>query len=117
MHTTRCEYISNTVGVYAGKGSGMSVKVLIPTPLRALSQGASQVLLDDHGTITHVLASLEERFPGFHNRIYDDAGQVRRFINIYVNGEDIRFLAGGETPVATRDEISIVPAVAGGDCT
>ena len=91
----------------------MAVKVRIPTPLRPLAGGASELTLEP-GTVSEVLASLETDFPGFHDRLYDERGEIRRFVNIYVNGEDIRFLEGQSTPVADRDEVSIVPAVAGG---
>jgi molybdopterin synthase sulfur carrier subunit len=91
----------------------MSAKVLIPTPLRALTGGASSVSIEA-GTVGEVLSALEAAHPGFHDRLFDDRGDLRRFVNIFVNGEDIRFLEGQDTPVAARDEVSIVPAVAGG---
>ena len=91
----------------------MAVKLRIPTPLRRLSGGAAELTVEG-ATIKAVLESLERDHPGFRERIYDDDGQIRRFVNIYVAGEDIRFLKGEETPVKDGDEVSIVPAVAGG---
>ena len=91
----------------------MAVKVRIPTPLRPLAGGASELTLQP-GTVGEVLASLETDFPGFHDRLYDERGEIRRFVNIYVNGEDVRFLQGLASALKDNDEISIVPAVAGG---
>ncbi|HEU5316596.1 MAG TPA: ubiquitin-like small modifier protein 1 [Chloroflexota bacterium] len=91
----------------------MAVKLRIPTPLRRLAGGASELALEG-GTVKDVLAALERDHPGFRERIYDESGEIRRFVNIYVAGEDIRFLKGEETPVKEGEEISIVPAVAGG---
>ena len=91
----------------------MAVKLRIPTPLRSLAGGAAELAVEG-GTVGEVLATLEKQHPGFRQRIYDESGEIRRFVNIYVAGEDIRFLKGVETPVAEGQEISIVPAVAGG---
>jgi sulfur-carrier protein len=91
----------------------MAVKVRIPTPMRRLAGGASEVTVNG-STVSEVLNSLDQDHPGFKERIYDEGGEIRRFVNIYVAGEDIRFLQGGETPVNDGQEISIVPAVAGG---
>ena len=91
----------------------MAVKLRIPTPLRRLAGGASELSVEG-GTVKEVLAALERDHPGFKERIYDESGEIRRFVNIYVSGEDIRFLKGVETPVKEGEEISIVPAVAGG---
>ena len=91
----------------------MAVKLRIPTPLRSLTGGAAELSVEG-GTVGEVLATLEKEHPGFRQRIYDESGEIRRFVNIYVAGEDIRFLKGVETPVAEGQEISIVPAVAGG---
>jgi len=87
--------------------------VRIPTPLRKLT-GELEVVQAAGSTIAEVLHSLEQAFPGLKERICDDAGQVRRFVNVFVNDEDIRFLQEGATPVKDTDEISIVPAIAGG---
>src|SRR3989338_5397128 len=91
----------------------MSVKVRIPAPLKKITQNLA-VVEGQGATIKAVLASLETKYPGLHDRLYDDKGALRRFINFYVNDEDIRFLKGEDTPVKDGDEISIVPAIAGG---
>ncbi len=91
----------------------MSVRVRIPTPLRTLTGGQADVAAD--GTdVAAILTSLETTFPGIANRILDDGGEVRRFVNLFVNGEDIRFLEGTGTKLKAGDELSIVPAMAGG---
>lgn len=91
----------------------MSVRVRIPTPLRKLSNGSSEVFISG-GTIGECVNALESQFPGFRERLCDEVGDLRRFVNIYVNGEDVRFLSGLSTPIKAGDEVSIVPAVAGG---
>ena len=91
----------------------MAVKVRIPAPLQTLTQNLG--LLEVEGaTVVEVLLALEERYPGFHERLYDESGDLLRFVNIYVNEEDIRFLEGVETPLTEGDEVSIIPAIAGG---
>lgn len=91
----------------------MSVRVRVPTPLRKLTQGADEV--DVQGdTVKSLVDDLERKFPGIKERICDETGKVRRFVNIYVNGDDIRFLKNLETSVRDGDSISIVPAIAGG---
>lgn len=91
----------------------MSVKVLIPTPLQKFTQ--DQALIECEGsTISELLDSLEQSFPGIKARLCDEQGNLRRFINFYVNSEDIRFLDGANTILNSGDEVSIVPAVAGG---
>jgi molybdopterin synthase sulfur carrier subunit len=87
--------------------------VRIPTPLRKLTQGLEEVSAAGD-TIGAVLVDLEAKYPGLKERLCDDKGQVRRFVNIFANDEDIRFLQNLETPVKEADEISIVPAIAGG---
>lgn len=89
------------------------VQVRIPTPLRKLTGGAEAVEADG-GSVAAVVASLDQKFPGMKDRVLDDGGAVRRFVNIFVNGEDIRFLQQLDTPVKDGDELSIVPAIAGG---
>ena len=90
----------------------MAVKVRIPTPLRSLTGGKDEV--DAKGvTVREVIEDLERRYPGMKDRLCDDRG-VRRFVNIYQNEEDIRFLDSLETAVEEGDSISIVPAIAGG---
>lgn len=91
----------------------MSVKVLVPSPLRRLTSGESEVQAEGQ-TLGETIEDLERRFPGVKERICDEAGELRRFVNVYVNGEDVRFLQGLVTPLKAGDEISIVPAVAGG---
>ncbi len=87
--------------------------VRIPTPLRKLT-GELEVVEAAGSTIAEVFASLEKAFPGLNERICDESGNVRRFVNVFVNDEDIRFLEETGTPVKPTDEISIVPAIAGG---
>jgi len=91
----------------------MSVKVRIPTPLRKLTN-EQDVVLGDGGTLLACIQALEEQYPGLKERLCDETGQLRRFVNVYVNGEDIRFQQGLQTPLNPGDEVSIVPAVAGG---
>ncbi|HIK44600.1 MAG TPA: MoaD/ThiS family protein [Leptolyngbyaceae cyanobacterium M65_K2018_010] len=91
----------------------MAVKVLIPTPLQKFTH--NQATLEcDGGTIVELLEALETNCPGIKARLCDEAGELRRFVNFYVNSEDIRFLDGKETSLKDGDEVSIVPAVAGG---
>jgi molybdopterin synthase sulfur carrier subunit len=87
--------------------------IRIPTPLRKLTAGKEEVSASGKN-IGEILADLEKSYPGIRTRICDDSGQVRRFVNIFANDEDIRFLANLDTPVGDDDEISIVPAIAGG---
>ena len=91
----------------------MSVKVRIPTPLRGLTND-QDVVAGDEGTLGAMIEGLETSFPGIKDRICDETGELRRFVNIYVNGEDVRFLDGLATALKSGDEVSIVPAVAGG---
>jgi MoaD family protein len=90
----------------------MSVTVKSPTQLRAATNGDSEADVDG-GTVGEVLDGLFERYDELRERIYDDGG-LRRFVNVYVGGEDIRFLAGLDTEVSDGDEVTILPAVAGG---
>ena len=89
------------------------VQVRIPTPLRKYTAGAEAVPAEG-GTVAALVADLDKRHPGIRDRICDDTGAVRRFVNIFVNGEDIRFLQNLDTAVKAGDEISVVPAIAGG---
>lgn len=91
----------------------MSVTVRVPTTLRTLTSGASEVDVEG-STVTQVLDQLEGAHPGFKGRLLDDDGQLRRFVNLYVADDDIRFRDGLATPVAAGDTVSIIPAVAGG---
>ena len=88
------------------------ITVRIPTPLRSLTGGEEQVQISGD-TLRDVIASLEGKYPGIKDRLLDDKG-VRRFVNIYVGDEDVRFLDGLDTKLKAGDEISIVPAIAGG---
>jgi MoaD family protein len=87
--------------------------VRIPTPLRKLTQNLEEVKVGG-SNIGEIIAGLESAYPGIKERICDEKGAVRRFVNIFANDEDIRFLQNLETPVKDSDEISIVPAIAGG---
>ena len=91
----------------------MSITVRIPTPLRRLTGGADVV--DSEGSyISGVVENLESNYAGFKERLIDENGEMRYFVNLYLNGEDVRFLEGLDTLTKDGDEISIVPAVAGG---
>ena len=88
-------------------------QVRIPTPLRKYTGGA-EVVQADGATVAAIVADLDKRNPGIRDRICDESGAVRRFVNIFVNGEDIRFLQNLDTAVKAGDEVSVVPAIAGG---
>jgi sulfur-carrier protein len=91
----------------------MAVKVLIPTPLQKLTNNQATVECTG-ATIGDLLESLEASCPGIKARLCDDQGELRRFVNFYVNSEDIRFLDGIKTALSDGDEVSIIPAIAGG---
>ena len=91
----------------------MSVSVRIPTTLRTLTAGKSEVALDGP-TVRDVLGNLDAAHPGFSQRLLDDDGNLRRFVNVFVADDDIRFLDGLDTPVPDGETVSIIPAVAGG---
>lgn len=91
----------------------MSVKVRIPTPLRAATGGASEVSVNA-ASIRELVESLDRAHPGLRARICDDSGEIRRFVNVFVGDEDIRFLKGLDTPLTDGVQVSIIPAVAGG---
>ena len=91
----------------------MSVKVLIPTPLQKFTNDQATINCDG-GSVIELLDSLEQSCPGIKARLCDEKGELRRFVNFYVNSEDIRFLEGKQTSLKDGDEVSIVPAVAGG---
>ena len=90
-----------------------TVVVRIPTQLRSLSGGSSEVKVEG-GTVGQVLAALDTAHPGFQGRLFDDNGKLRRFVNVFVADEDIRFLQGLDTAITDGQTVSIVPAVAGG---
>ena len=91
----------------------MSVRVRVPTPLRKFTQGVDEVNVQG-ANVKSVVEDLEKKYPGIKERICDESGKIRRFVNVYVNGDDIRFLQNLETSIKEGDNISIVPAIAGG---
>ena len=91
----------------------MSLKVVIPTPLRKFTAGKDTVEVEAK-TIQEMLDSLDSKYPGFRASVCDETGSLRRFINIYVDGEDVRFLENLATPVTDGTEVAIVPAISGG---
>ena len=91
----------------------MSVTVRIPGPLRRITNGADKVQVDSND-LAGLIGKLEEDYPGMQERLLDENGELRYFVNLYLNNEDVRFLDGLSTPLSTGDEVSIVPAVAGG---
>ena len=91
----------------------MAIVVRIPTPLRRLTNGQGEVEVEAQN-IREVIEKLEEQFPGFKERLIDENGELRRFVNLYLNDEDIRFLKGLDTELKDGDVLSIVPAIAGG---
>ena len=91
----------------------MGVLVRIPTPLRRMTNGQDKVELDS-ATLGQLVDGLNATYPGFKERLLDENGDLRYFVNIYLNGEDVRFLQGLDTTTKSGDEVSIVPAVAGG---
>ena len=91
----------------------MAITVLIPTPLRSLTSEQDSVEATG-GTIGEIFEDLENKHPGIGERLCDESGEIRRFVNVYLTQEDIRFIDGKNTAVADGDEVSIVPAIAGG---
>lgn len=91
----------------------MSKKVRIPTPLRKLTNNEELVEVTG-STVGEIINELQTRYPGFQERLLDEKGQIRRFVNIYVNEEDVRFLNNQDTALKEGDEVSIIPAIAGG---
>ncbi|MDQ7039023.1 MAG: ubiquitin-like small modifier protein 1 [Aquificota bacterium] len=91
----------------------MGVTVRVPTPLRRLTDGQGEIEVEAK-TVKEAIEKLEEMYPGFKERILDEKGDLRRFVNLYVNDEDIRFLKGIDTELKEGDTLSIVPAIAGG---
>ncbi len=91
----------------------MPTKVRIPTPLRKLTNN-EEIVEVSATTVAGAISELQSRFPGIGERLLDETGAVRRFVNVYVNEEDIRFLQNQQTPIKPGDEISIIPAIAGG---
>lgn len=91
----------------------MSTTVRIPTPLRNMTAGRSEVSVEG-GTVRDLIEGLEKEFPGMRARLCEESGEIRRFVNVFVGDEDIRFLKGLDTPVSEGEQVSIIPAVAGG---
>jgi len=91
----------------------MTVSVRIPTILRTFTAGAAEVTAAE-GTLREVIAGLDAAYPGIAGRIVDDTGKLRRFVNVYVGEEDVRFAQGLDTPVPAGTHVSVIPAVAGG---
>ena len=91
----------------------MSVTVHIPTPLRKLTENQAEVAVEA-GTVGELVTNLESAYVGIQEKLVDDDGEIRRYVNIYVNDEDIRFLDGSDTRLEDGDNITIVPAIAGG---
>jgi sulfur-carrier protein len=91
----------------------MAVLVRIPTPLRSLTKGQAEVQVDGDN-VGDLIEGLEKQYPGMKERLVDESGEVRRFINFYINEEDVRFLQGSKTTLKAGDQVSIVPAIAGG---
>ncbi|MEB3323046.1 MAG: MoaD/ThiS family protein [Synechococcaceae cyanobacterium] len=91
----------------------MAVQVLIPTPQQKITNDEASVTLEA-ASVEELLTALEGAYPGIRARLCDETGKLRRFLNVYVNSEDIRFLDNQATPLREGDEVSIVPAVAGG---
>lgn len=92
----------------------MAVQVLIPAPMRSFTGNKARVTVESGQTVVEVLTALAAEHPGIGPRIFESEGRLRRFVNIYRNGEDIRALQGEATPVKDGDEIGIIPAMAGG---
>jgi len=92
----------------------MSVTVRVPTILRPLTGGQSEVHVDGASTLVELLDKLDAEHPGIRGRVLDDEGKLRRFVNIYVGEEDVRFAGGLQTPTPDGATVSIIPAVAGG---
>ena len=94
----------------------MSVLIRIPTPLRRMTNGQSKIEIES-GTLGGLVDQLDVSYPGFKARLVDETGEMRYFVNVYLNGEDVRFLQGLDTTTKSGDEVSIVPAVAGGSAS
>ena len=91
----------------------MSVSVRVPTILRPYTQGVSEVAVEG-STLSEVLESLDTSYPGIKGRVLDDSGELRRFVNVYVDNDDVRFAEGLQTSIKDGGQVSIIPAVAGG---
>lgn len=87
--------------------------VIVPSPLRRYTEGQSKVQVDG-GTVGEAIDNLDQQYPGVKSRLCDESGQIKRYVNVFVNDEDIRALQGAGTALGEKDEVSIVPAMAGG---
>ncbi len=94
----------------------MSAVLYVPTPLRKLTQGQARVQVQG-STLAQVFEQAESRYPGFQERVLEPDGEIKRFINVFINGVDVRKLQGKQTPVHEGDEVSVVPAMAGGQAS
>jgi molybdopterin synthase sulfur carrier subunit len=93
----------------------MSILVRIPAPLRKLTAERDTLTVNGGSeSLEQTIETLDHEYPGLKDRLCDERGELRRFVNVYINGEDVRFLSGLQTPLKSGDEVSIVPAVAGG---
>ena len=92
----------------------MAVTVRIPAPLRPLTADRGELAAEAADTLRELVAGLDADYPGLRERLCEDDGELRRFVNVFVNGEDVRYLDGLDSAIADGDEVSIVPAVAGG---
>jgi sulfur-carrier protein len=92
----------------------VSVTLVLPTVLRGEAGGASQLAVDGSGTLRVVLDEVRDRWPRLERRLRDERGEIRRYINVYVDGEDCRHISGQDTPVAAGAEVRVIPSVAGG---
>ncbi len=92
----------------------MSATLYVPTPLRKLTNGKSKVEFSA-SSVEDIIARADSEFPGFRDRVLDSDGEIKRFINVFINGVDVRTLQGKATPVRDGDEVSVVPAMAGGN--
>ena len=92
----------------------MPITIRVPTVLRPVTQGAARIPVPDAPTLETAIAHVNGQYPGFRDRLLDETGDIRSFINVFVNGEDVRFLDGVATRLAAGDDVSIVPAAAGG---
>lgn len=92
----------------------MAIKVLLSSALQKLTSGKAEIIVNNADNVSSLIEKLEAEYPGFKERLYDSEGKIRRFINIFINGEDIRFLNQEETEIKDNSEVSIIPAISGG---
>ncbi len=109
----RDEILTRSIVIWLGSLWSMAVTVRIPTTLRPMAGGASTVQVEG-ATLADVIANLEAVHPGFRDRLLDESGALRKFVNLFVADDDVRYLQGLDTPVPAGETVSIIPAVAGG---